>query len=99
MAKFKKVTMKTRYAGDFGCCEPGKTIALPADEAKRVIDAGYAEEADDDARTVADDSSLVAEPGPKRHETAVDETAEDAAAARVEVETAATRTSKPKAKK
>lgn len=41
------VRMKTRYAGPSGTCEPGKAINLPPQEAKSLIEAGYAEKLDD----------------------------------------------------
>lgn len=37
-----RVKMKTRYAGPLGCCPPDGVIDLPADEAKGLIDGGYA---------------------------------------------------------
>lgn len=38
-----RVKMLSTYAGPAGSCAPGKTIDLPDDQAKGLIDGGYAE--------------------------------------------------------
>lgn len=38
-----KVKMKTRYASPRGTCDPNGVLDLPAEEAKVLVEAGYAE--------------------------------------------------------
>lgn len=40
----KFIRMRTQYAGPLGTCKPGDTMAVPAEEADRLIRAGYAME-------------------------------------------------------
>jgi hypothetical protein len=49
-AKLAWVKLKTGIVTDGGCKEPGSLIQMPADEAQRFVDKGYAEEADAPAK-------------------------------------------------
>jgi len=40
----KKIRMRSLYASPRGVCQPGQVIELPVDEAKALVDGGYAED-------------------------------------------------------